>query len=263
MSELSVETTSTQSRLRTWWLSRAGASLLHEIVLVASLLLAYRGARMMRRTDLVEAFRHAGLIVDLERQLGVFIEDDVQTWLLGHPSLITALNHYYLWMHFPVAIGFLVWAYLAHFDQYRRIRNEMAALTFLGLVVHVLFPLAPPRMMPGFVDTMMRFGPSIYPQSALEGVSNQIAAMPSLHFGWALIAALWGARLLSTKLRLIAFLHPAIMLLAIVATANHWWLDAAVAAGIIAAVHCWPADLRMFSRLVRPFGGRYSRQSRP
>ena len=59
-----------------------------------------------------------------------------------------------------------------------------------ALIIHLLFPLAPPRMMDGFVDTMAKFGPSIYPDNPLEGAANQIAAMPSLHFAWAMIVAI-------------------------------------------------------------------------
>ena len=66
----------------------------------------------------------------------------------------------------------------------------MAFVTFVALVIHLVFPLAPPRMMTGFVDTMREFGPNIYPKNALDGAANQIAAMPSLHFGWAMIAAI-------------------------------------------------------------------------
>jgi hypothetical protein len=137
------------------------------------------------------------------------------------------------------------------------VRTEMALLTFAALVLHVVFPLAPPRMMPGFVDTMMRFGPSIYPRSALEGTANQIAAMPSLHFGWALLAALWFLRLTAGRLRTLVLVHPAVMLLAIIATANHWWIDAAAAALLTAAVRQYSRFDQLLSRRRQPSAAQY------
>ncbi len=128
--------------------------------------------------------------MQFERWIGLPFEDNLQRALLNHPELVRFLNHYYLWFHFPVAIGLLIWLYWRHNDHYFYIRRLMAVVTFVALVIHVAFPLAPPRMMPGFVDTMFRYGPSIYTRNTLEGAANQIAAMPSLHFGWAVIAAM-------------------------------------------------------------------------
>ncbi|MDB0005937.1 phosphatase PAP2 family protein [Ilumatobacteraceae bacterium] len=245
------------SRLKAWWTSRAGGPFIAELAIASGLLLMYRGVRSFTRTDLSDAFRHARLVVELEHWLGAFIEDDIQSMLLHHPDLIRGLNHYYLWMHFPIAVGLLLWAYCRHPQKYSVVRTEMALLTFAALVLHVVFPLAPPRMMPGFVDTMMRFGPSIYPRSALEGTANQIAAMPSLHFGWALLAALWFLRLTAGRLRTLVLVHPAVMLLAIIATANHWWIDAAAAALLTAAVRQYSRFDQLLSRRRQPSAAQY------
>ena len=123
----------------------------------------------------------------------------------------------------------------------------MAVVTFVALVIHVAYPLAPPRMMPGFVDTMFRYGPSIYTRNTLEGAANQIAAMPSLHFGWAVIAAMAVVQVNRSRWRYVAVLHPFLMGTAIVATANHWWVDAAAAGLII--FFCW-AVAKVVSRLL-------------
>ncbi len=116
--------------------------------------------------------------------------------------------------------------------MYRRFRNVMIVITTAGMAVHLLLPLAPPRMFPnlGFVDTARVFGPASYGAgSPYKGFANQFAAMPSLHFGWALVIA-W-AVLLATKSRwrYLVLAHPLITLAAIVLTANHYWLDAVVA----------------------------------
>jgi hypothetical protein len=92
----------------------------------------------------------------------------------------------------------------------------------------------------GFVDTMREFGPNIYPRNALEGAANQIAAMPSLHFGWAMIEAIAVVSVLSSRWRWLIVVHPALMTLSIIATANHWWIDAAAAAILVlAAIAGW------------------------
>lgn len=218
-----------------WWRSRYGAQMLVEIGIVAGLLMIYRSIRTLNRTDLGTAFSNARDIVRLESWLGMPFEQDLQRFLLDHPALIKALNHYYVWFHFPTAIALLLWLYLRHSEAYRAFRNLMAFSTFTGLIIHLLFPLAPPRMMDGFVDTMARYGPAIYPRNPLDGAANQIAAMPSLHFAWAMIAAIAVVSVLSSRWRWVVVVHPLLMTLSIIATANHWWIDAAAAALLVVA----------------------------
>ena len=239
----------TRSSLASWWRSRYGWQLALEIAICGGLLIIYRAIRGFSKSDLSPAFANARDIISFEKWLGMPFENDVQRWLLEHPSLIKLLNHYYIYFHFPAAIGLLLWLFVRHADRYRSFRNLMAFAPFAALVIHLVYPLAPPRMIPGFVDTMRVFGPNIYPPSALEGAANQIAAMPSLHFGWAMIEAIAVISVLRTHWRWLIILHPTIMLLAIIATANHWWIDAAAAAilivvamGIRRAVSHWVGD---------------------
>ena len=125
---------------------------------------------------------------------------------------------------------------------YATIRSWFAAVTVAGLVIHVLFPLAPPRMTPGFIDTLDVYGPDIYTDDTSRSVANQFAAMPSLHFGWALIVAI-GLGRLTCRGRRLWMAHPIVTLLAIVVTGNHYWIDAAVAGVlVVAAVGWWPVD---------------------
>jgi hypothetical protein len=222
-----------RSSLAGWWRGRYGAQLMFEIALCGALLVVYRAIRTFTKSDLRTAFSNTRDVMAFETWLGLPFEDNLQRWLLDHPDLIRLLNHYYIWFHFPMAIGVLLWLYLRHHGDYRFVRNLMAFVTFAALVIHLVFPLAPPRMMTGFVDTMREFGPSIYPKNALDGAANQIAAMPSLHFGWAMIEAIAIVRVVRSRWRWLAAVHPVLMTLAIIATANHWWIDAAAAAGII------------------------------
>jgi hypothetical protein len=241
----------TASPLASWWRGRYGARLLYEIAICGGLLVIYRGIRTLNKTDLAAAFDNARGVVRLEEWLGLPFEDNLQQYLLDHPTIIKLLNHYYIWFHFPAAIGLLLWLYLRHPERYRAWRNLMAFVTFTALVIHLVFPLAPPRMFAGFVDTMQKFGPSIYPPNALDGAANQIAAMPSLHFGWAMIEAIAVIVVLKSAWRWLIVIHPILMTLSIIATANHWWIDAVAAAmlvvGGIAAyrvITAWLGDRR-------------------
>ena len=234
-----------------WWRSRYGFRLLLEIGICAGLLIIYRSIRLFTRGDLRAAFDNARGVISFETWLGLPFEDNLQQFLLDHPTIIKLLNQYYVVFHFPAAIGLLLWLYWRHHGHYSFVRNLMAFVTFSALVIHLIFPLAPPRMMAGFVDTMATFGPSIYPPNALDGAANQIAAMPSLHFGWAMIEAIAVIMVLKSPWRYLIIIHPALMTLAIIATANHWWIDAAVAGilimaaiGVYRVVRAWVGDRR-------------------
>ncbi len=236
-----------QHPVASWWRNRYGGQLMFEVALCAALLIAYRAIRTVNRTDLGLAFKHARDVIRFESWLGMPFEDNIQRWLLDNPPIVKFLNHYYIWFHFPAAIGLLFWLYAKYPERHRGVRNLMAFTTFMALIVHLLFPLAPPRMMDGFVDTMQRYGPNIYGDNALDGAANQIAAMPSLHFGWALIEALAVIAVLKSRWRFAALLHPVLMTLAIIGTANHWWIDAAAAGFLVlGAMAGWRLISRWF-----------------
>jgi hypothetical protein len=214
---------------RRWWHSRFGGSLVRELILVVALLLVYKYARFLGRDHVSAALDNARDVIGIERALGVFSEARFQDVVLSDTTLIRFLNSYYLIAHVAVTVAAFVWLYVRHPSTYRRFRNVMIVITLLGMTVHLLLPLAPPRMFPhlGFVDTAKVLGPASYGAgSPYKGFANQFAAMPSLHFGWALVIA-W-AVLLATKSRwrFLALLHPVVTLAAIVLTANHYWLDA-------------------------------------
>jgi hypothetical protein len=208
-----------------------------ELVLAAGVFFVYRAGRLVTSDSTTVATHNADRLIGWERSIGVFSEQSVQRWALDIPGVMEFLNRYYVFVHFPVSTAFLVWVFARRREHYALIRNWFAGVTLLGLIIHVLFPLAPPRMTHGFVDTLRVIGPNIYPEDTSGSVANQFAAMPSLHFGWALMVAV-GMALLTQRHRLVWMLHPAVTLLAIVATGNHYWTDAAVA-GVLAAAVGW------------------------
>jgi hypothetical protein len=222
-----------RSRWRRWWHSRFGAAFGRELALVVSLLLLYKYGRTLVRGEGATAIEHAHELMRLERDVGIFTEERLQdAFLRAGTSAEWMLNAYYLYAHVFVTAAAFLWLYARHPTTYRRFRNVMVAMTVAGLALHLLYPLAPPRMFPdlGFVDLGRVVGPSSYGHgSPYQGFANQFAAMPSLHFGWA-VAIAWAAILAaSSRLRWFAVAHPVLTLAAIVLTANHYWLDAFVA----------------------------------
>jgi hypothetical protein len=167
----------------------------------------------------------------------VFSEARLQDLVLNDTALVRFLNGYYLIAHVVVTAAAFVWLYVRHASTYRRFRNVMIVITLTGMAGHLLVPLAPPRMFPhlGFVDTAKTFGPASYGAgSPYKGFANQFAAMPSLHFGWALVIA-WAVLLATrSRWRYLVILHPVVTLAAIVLTANHYWLDAVAATVLFA-----------------------------
>src|SRR3954451_4548345 len=220
-----------------WWHSRFGSSFLRELALVVALLLLYKYGRFFTKGHVDTALRNARDVISLERSLGVFSEAHLQDLVLHDTTLVRFLNLYYLVAHVAVTAAAFLWLYVRHPPTYRRFRNVMVVITLAGMVVHLVLPLAPPRMFPnlGFVDTARVFGPASYGAgSPYKGFANQFAAMPSLHFGWALVIA-WAALLATTsKWRFLVLAHPVITLGAIVLTANHYWLDAVAATALFA-----------------------------
>ncbi|MGV9452026.1 phosphatase PAP2 family protein [Streptomyces sp. NPDC003635] len=209
--------------------------LVRELLLVAGLFLVYKFGRQLATGHTGEAFRNAHRVWDLERAVHLPGEGSVQSVLLHGDTLVHVANTYYATVHFPATVAFLVWLYLRRPAHYVWARRILATVTAVALVGHLLFPLAPPRMLgaTGLVDTARVYGPSVYGPPSSDHLSNQFAAMPSLHFGWALMVAIGLIVATRSRRRWLWLLHPLVTLLVIVGTANHYWLDAVVAAALL------------------------------
>lgn len=230
---MSAGSISAGAQLGAWWRGRFGRRLLLEVALLFSLLTLYRLGRYLGRNNVQEAFEHARDVLHFERHLGILREDRIQDLLLDNVTLVKLLNRYYAMVHFPATVAFIALVYVRTPDLYRRIRFVFVSVTAVGLATQILYPLAPPRMMAGFVDTIARWGPAIYSRSDVASVANQYAAMPSLHVGWSLIVAYGLWQMTDAKWRWIGVAHAAITSFAVVATANHYWVDGLVALGMV------------------------------
>ncbi|MGX1567298.1 phosphatase PAP2 family protein [Streptomyces sp. NPDC055506] len=209
--------------------------LVRELLLVAGLFLVYKFGRQLATGHTGEAFHNARRVWDFERAVHLPGEGAVQSLLLHGDGLAHVANTYYAAVHFPATVAFLVWLYLRRPAHYVWARRVLAAVTAAALALHLLFPLAPPRMLAatGLVDTARVYGPSVYGDPTTDSLSNQFAAMPSLHFGWALMVAIGLIVATRSRWRLLWLLHPLLTLLVIVGTANHYWLDAIVATALL------------------------------
>ncbi|MGW1672223.1 phosphatase PAP2 family protein [Streptomyces sp. NPDC002324] len=212
--------------------------LAREFLLVAGLFLVYKFGRTLADGHTAEAYRNAHLVWDRERLLRLPDEGSVQSALLHGDTLVHLANVYYATVHFPATVAFLVWLYLRRPAHYVRARRVLTALTAAALLLHLTFPLAPPRLLDvaGLVDTGQVYGPTVYSAApTTDALANQFAAMPSLHFGWALVVAIGLISATRSRWRALWLLHPLVTLVVIVGTANHYWLDAIVAGTLLAA----------------------------
>lgn len=207
------------------------------------------------------AFGHARDIIHIERALHLYIEPHLQRWYLDLPGngLIRGWNVYYGLAHFLVTFGALVWLFRSNPARYPLWRNTLAITTCLAVVGFAAYSLMPPRLLDdpgeyggcqiyapdaaataepgdltapgcdryGYVDTVARYGGWIsFGNDGYKDVSNQYAAMPSMHIGWSTWSALVLVPLLRRRrAKVLAALYPFITLACIMVTANHYWLD--------------------------------------
>jgi hypothetical protein len=171
-----------------------------------------------------------------ERVLLLPSETALQRPFLSHPVLVQAFNLYYDILHFPVLGACLIWLYARHRQSYPRIRTTVALFTGISLLIQ-LIPVAPPRLLPGtgMVDTALRYGQSVYSWNGGFN-ADEFSAMPSVHVGWALIVAIAVITVSRSRWRWLAAAYPVLTLLAVVVTANHFWLDGIVAGLLVALV---------------------------
>ncbi|MFE1886252.1 phosphatase PAP2 family protein [Streptomyces diastatochromogenes] len=201
-----------------------------EILLIAVSYWTYSLIRNAVPEQKAEALRNADWVWHVEHQLGIALEGSVNHAVNSATWLIIGMNYYYATLHFVVTLGVLVWLYHWHPGRYAATRLVLFATTGVALVGYYLFPLAPPRLMNGgrFVDTVaVHHTWGSMASGDLKHMSNQYAAMPSMHIGWSLWCGLTIFALASVPwVRVLGLLYPATTLLVIVATANHFWLDA-------------------------------------
>jgi hypothetical protein len=209
-----------------------------EIALVIVFYGAYTLVRLLIPHNDAAAYAHAGQVMRLEHAVIPGFELSLDHALLRAPMLAKAANIYYATAHFAITLLVLVWLYRRRPTQYRWLRTSLMLATAVALIGFWVYPLAPPRFLTGqgFVDpvtALHSFG--LYSSPQAGSLTNQFAAMPSMHAGWAIWCAV--AVIVSTRrpmIRAIACLYPIVTITVILSTANHYLLDA-VAGGAVMA----------------------------
>ncbi|WP_416984597.1 bifunctional glycosyltransferase 87/phosphatase PAP2 family protein [Streptomyces sp. T028] len=219
-------------------------NLLLELLLIRVTYAAYQQVRLAatggsNSAGRVRAEAHGQEILDLERFLHIDIEHAVNHWIVGVEWLRDFFDFYYESFHFVVPLTVLAVLYWRRPVDYRWARASLGFATLLALVGFWLYPLAPPRLMPalGIIDTVHGVQDFSKPDyGTLTALTNQYAAMPSLHFGWSLWCGMVIA-IVAPKwwMKALGLLHPFFTVSAIVATGNHWVLDAAGGAAVVVA----------------------------
>ncbi|MGW6704107.1 phosphatase PAP2 family protein [Streptomyces sp. NPDC054956] len=214
-----------------------------ELLLLGLVYGAYSGGRLLARGDVRLAVDHGLAILRLEEVLRIDFERPLNGIFTDHAVLGIPADFVYASLHYLVTPAVLVWLYRRRPQQYRFARTWLMISTLLGLVGFALVPTCPPRLLDssyGFVDTMARYseygwwGAEASAPRGLGSFTNQFAAMPSLHVGWALWCGilLWhfGRRPL---VRALGAAYPVVTTLVVMGTANHYFLDAVAGAAVM------------------------------
>jgi len=231
-----VELSLLVDRLRAKITRRALVAFALELAMVFAAMVVYFLIRGGLPEPVDEAVSRSNRIIDVERALGIFWERDWQEPVLKSRLLMQIANGIYVWGHFPVILATAFWLYWRSRERYNFYRTALLVSAFIGLWAYGFFPAAPPRLMPqqwGFVDTIALIAKETYDMQP-GGFVNQYAAVPSLHFGWALLA---GIAITDTTngflAKVLAVLIPSAMFWAIVVTGNHFIFDMLVGGTIV------------------------------
>ena len=209
--------------------------MVRELAVVAFAAAAYGAVRALTEGSIAQAASNAEAVTRIEHTLGIGWEQSVQSLVIGSTALVTLVNWIYIWGHWPVIIVAATALYLRRPTHYRILRNAIVTSGLIGFFFFYKVPTAPPRMVdPRLADTVLE---QSHAYRALQppSLTNQYAAMPSLHFGWNLLVGIvLFAAFASIAVRVFAVAMPAAMAFAVIATANHFVLDVAVSMAVVA-----------------------------
>ncbi|HEY7149958.1 MAG TPA: phosphatase PAP2 family protein [Gaiellaceae bacterium] len=210
---------------------------IREILIVLAAVWAYEVARMLIRPNWPAAMANAQKVDNLERALDFAWEQSLQRAFLSVPELIEAMNLFYFLGHFLLTAVFFVWLYHRSRDGYRSFRNGFLAATAIAVFIHWQFPTAPPRLLNGLgiEDTLEAIWHLDIGSPHASAFSNPVAAVPSLHAGW---AAGVGAGLVRYGrhrwVKVLGVLYPVAVVLTIIVTGNHFIFDALAGIAVLA-----------------------------
>jgi hypothetical protein len=210
-----------------WWI---------EALALLWLLWIYEALANFAPLRLHSAVDHAEGLLRAEQSLHLDPEMALDTWLAGQHTLGAVLSNYYDNAHFVVTLGLLGFLWWRRADIYRPLRNSLVVVNLLAFVVFWLYPVAPPRMLGGFIDVVESSGAfGSFHSGALASHADELAAMPSLHIAWAVWCSLALWRMSPRRwVRALAVLYPCTVAFTVVATGNHFTLDILAGVAVMA-----------------------------
>ncbi len=202
-----------------------------EVAVIATAYFIYMFTRKLIFHDAAEdvAFRHAESLISFQIKVFTLWEPMMQDWLFDNARwALYVLNWVYIFTFWPVIGVIGIFLFQANRKRYKFYRNVVLITFVVALIIFMIFPLAPPRMMPqyGFIDSIEDFGPGFYASRSAMSYYNAFAAMPSLHFGWTLLFGIMFWRTGPLWLKFLGVIYPLATFVAIVATGNHYGVDA-------------------------------------
>jgi hypothetical protein len=247
---------SLKARRRTWMAIRG----VREVILIGSIYTMYDMTRYLVSGDHDGAIHHGRTLLQWEQNVGMEPEHWLNKVFSAHIALGLPADYMYATLHYIVTPVILVWMWRRHAGAYSFTRTILAVATILGLIGFTLLPTAPPRLLPGFIDTMAKFSHDGWWSNAasaprgLGADTNQYAALPSLHVGWALWCGWQMVRYGKRRItRVLGVVYPVVLSIVVMATANHYFLD--VVAGVfVVLVATGIVHLLAFFGLVSPPG---------
>jgi hypothetical protein len=239
------------------WLPQGWLDLLRQLALFA---IAYYGYQLVRGTvdgKVAVATWNATKLIWLEHQLHFFVEPSVQAWATNKDWIVDVTSVAYVYLHFVVTVGALVWLYLRRNSSFYFVRNMFMVAMALALVGYILYPTAPPRLMPewGFTDPVAQVTGVREDQGTVSALVNLYAAVPSMHVCFALMTGVSLSRLVKPRpLKVFWCCYPLFITFVVVVTGNHYLMDAII--GALVAIVSGVAASQGFAR-VRPAAWRF------
>ncbi len=234
----------------------ASHELVRQFVLVFGAVLLYFAVRGLTQGNVEVAIRHGHDVLAFEARLGIDLEQRAQDLIIEHRWLVDAVNWIYIWGHWPVIVVTLLWLHHGHRIEYLVLRNAMFVSGAIGLVIFATYAVAPPRLLDvGLADTVTQHS-NAYRILQPPSLVNKYAAIPSLHVGWNLLVGISLYRSAARPpLKVFAVVHPLLMAVAVVLTANHYVIDGFLGAalalfGLAVSRSLTPAIIRFDRRLL-------------
>jgi len=239
------------------WLPKGWADLLRQLMLFA---VAYYGYQLVRGAvdgKVAVATWNATKLIWLEHTLHMFVEPSVQAWATNRHWIMDVTSVAYVTLHFLITVSALVWLYLRRNSSFYFVRNMFMVAMGLALIGYILYPTAPPRLMPewGFTDPVSQVTGGSESNGTVGALVNLYAAVPSMHVAMALMVGWSLARLVKPfPLKVLWSLYPLFVTFVVVATGNHYLMDAVL--GALVALMSALAASQGFAR-VRPAAWRF------